>query len=63
MYFQLSSYKKRKQMEKHDYEEWKSSVLAHDIQKKEEGIYSVFVPFFLVIIIKPKIDIDLCYIH
>ncbi|KAI9075874.1 hypothetical protein K1719_042154 [Acacia pycnantha] len=30
----LSSYKKRKQMEKHDYEKWKSSVLASKDQNK-----------------------------
>lgn len=42
-YFQLSSYKKRKQMEKHDYEKWKSSVLASNNQNKTEGIEIVFV--------------------
>ncbi|XP_028771920.1 origin of replication complex subunit 6 [Neltuma alba] len=32
----LSSYKKRKQMEKHEYEKWKSSVLASKDQNKAE---------------------------
>lgn len=35
---EISSYKKRKQMEKHDYEEWKSSVLASNNQNKTEAV-------------------------
>jgi hypothetical protein len=46
MYLQLSSYKKRKRMEKHAYEEWKSTVIASNDQNKAKGFkripFSVF---------------------
>ncbi|GAB4829155.1 Origin of replication complex subunit 6 [Ancistrocladus abbreviatus] len=37
---ELSSYKKRKQTEKHGYEDWKSSVLASNKQDKDENFTS-----------------------
>lgn len=41
MYLQLSSYKKRKRMEKHAYEEWKSTVIASNDQNKAKGFESI----------------------
>lgn len=43
MHLQLSSYKKRKRMEKHAYEEWKSSVVASNNQNKGKGSKNIFL--------------------
>ena len=45
LYIQVSSYKKRKQMETQDYEKWKSSVLTSNKQDKKEGIETVLALF------------------
>ena len=52
LYIQVSSYKKRKQMETQDYEKWKSSVLTSNKQDKKEGTETVLALFLYHVSVK-----------